>query len=214
MAPLRGALAASVTPLREHGSELDDDAFGPLADFFVREGLDGILALGTAGEGILLSVEERRRVADLFLRACDRRLQVAVHCGAQTTADTVTLAAHAAESRRRRGRRHRPALLQARREGAVRPLLRGGDGVRTAALLRLRVCGDDRLRDRAGGARAPPRRSVERGRPQGLGHAVRGVREVPASRLRHLRRPGGADRGRDGARCSWRSVGARVRASA
>lgn len=95
--PLQGALAASITPLREHGSALDEDAFGPLVEFFVREGLDGILALGTAGEGILLRVEERRRVADLFLQAADNRLQVAVHCGAQTTADTVTLAAHAAE---------------------------------------------------------------------------------------------------------------------
>jgi dihydrodipicolinate synthase/N-acetylneuraminate lyase len=94
---LHGALAASVTPLRDHGTELDDEAFGPLVDFYVEAGLDGILALGTAGEGILLRVDERRRVADLFLQACDRRLQVAVHCGAQTTADTVTLAAHAAE---------------------------------------------------------------------------------------------------------------------
>jgi len=94
---LRGALAASVTPLREHGTKVDDDAFGPLTDFFVQEGLDGLLALGTAGEGILLSVAERRHVADLFLQAADNRLQVAVHCGAQTTADTVTLAAHAAE---------------------------------------------------------------------------------------------------------------------
>jgi dihydrodipicolinate synthase/N-acetylneuraminate lyase len=94
---LRGALAASVTPLRDHGTELDDEAFGPLVDFYVEAGLDGILALGTAGEGILLRVDERRRVADLFLQASDRRLQVAVHCGAQTTADTVTLAAHAAE---------------------------------------------------------------------------------------------------------------------
>jgi dihydrodipicolinate synthase/N-acetylneuraminate lyase len=96
MARLQGVLAASVTPLREQGSALDDDAFGPLADFFVREGLDGILALGTAGEGILLDVDERRRVADLFLQAADDRLQVAVHCGAQTTADTVALAEHAA----------------------------------------------------------------------------------------------------------------------
>ena len=97
MTPLRGVLAASVTPLRDHGGALDEDAFGPLADFFVHEGLDGVLALGTAGEGILLDVEERRRVADLFLQAADNRLQVAVHCGAQTTADTVLLAAHAAE---------------------------------------------------------------------------------------------------------------------
>ena len=94
---LRGALAASVTPLRDQGSTLDEDAFAPLVDFFVGAGLDGILALGTAGEGILLGVGERRRAADLFLQASDRRLRVAVHCGAQTTTDTVTLAAHAAE---------------------------------------------------------------------------------------------------------------------
>ena len=94
---LKGALAASVTPLADHGSALDEDAFGPLVDFFVQAGLDGILALGTAGEGILLRPEERRRAADFFLQASDRRLQVAVHCGAQTTADTVALSAHAAE---------------------------------------------------------------------------------------------------------------------
>ena len=94
---LKGALAASVTPLSDHGSALDENAFGPLVDFFVASGLDGILALGTAGEGILLRPEERRRAADHFLQASDRRLQVAVHCGAQTTADTVTLSMHAAE---------------------------------------------------------------------------------------------------------------------
>jgi len=95
--PLRGALAASITPLRALGVEPDDEAFGPLCDFYVEAGLDGVLALGTAGEGILLSVDERRRVADLFLQAADNRLQIAVHCGAQTTRDTVALAVHAAE---------------------------------------------------------------------------------------------------------------------
>jgi dihydrodipicolinate synthase/N-acetylneuraminate lyase len=94
---LRGALAASVTPLKELGRALDDAAFEPLVDFYVAAGLDGILVLGTAGEGILLRPEERRVAADLFLQASDGRLAVAVHCGAQTTADTVALAAHAAE---------------------------------------------------------------------------------------------------------------------
>jgi dihydrodipicolinate synthase/N-acetylneuraminate lyase len=94
---LKGALTASVTPLREHGSEIDEDAFGPLVDFYVGAGLNGLLALGTAGEGILLSRTERRLVADLFLQAAGNRLGVAVHCGAQTTAETVALAAHAAE---------------------------------------------------------------------------------------------------------------------
>ena len=32
---LRGTLAASITPLRDVGSEIDDEAFGPLMDFFV-----------------------------------------------------------------------------------------------------------------------------------------------------------------------------------
>jgi dihydrodipicolinate synthase/N-acetylneuraminate lyase len=97
MAPLRGALAASVTPLCDAGRRLDEDAFGPLVDFFVGSGLDGIMALGTSGEGILLSTEERRRATDLFLQAADRRLLVAVHCGAQTTGETVALCVHAAE---------------------------------------------------------------------------------------------------------------------
>ena len=94
---LHGALAASVTPLRSVGEELDEDAFGPLVDFYVRAGLDGILALGTTGEGIQFPAEERRRIADLFLQASARRLRVVVQCGAQTTAETVGLAMHAAE---------------------------------------------------------------------------------------------------------------------
>jgi dihydrodipicolinate synthase/N-acetylneuraminate lyase len=93
---LRGRLAAAVTPLGDGGSALDDDAFAPYVDFLAAGGLDGILALGTTGEGILLSTDERRRAAELFLAAAAGRLQVAVHCGAQTTADTVELARHAA----------------------------------------------------------------------------------------------------------------------
>jgi dihydrodipicolinate synthase/N-acetylneuraminate lyase len=93
---LRGALAAAVTPLRD--GSLDEAAFAPYVGFLADGGLDGILALGTTGEGILFSADERRRALELFLRASSGRLQVAVHCGAQTTADTIALAAHAAES--------------------------------------------------------------------------------------------------------------------
>jgi len=92
---LRGALAAAVTPLTEDGRSLDEDAFAPLSSFLADGGLDGILALGTTGEGILLSVEERRRAAELFVAAAPKGFAVAVHCGAQTTADTVTLGRHA-----------------------------------------------------------------------------------------------------------------------
>jgi dihydrodipicolinate synthase/N-acetylneuraminate lyase len=93
---LRGALAAAVTPL--DGDRLDESAFGPYVDFLARSGLDGLLALGTTGEGLLFDVDERKRTLELFLDAAQGRLQIAAHCGAQTSADTVALASHAAEA--------------------------------------------------------------------------------------------------------------------
>ena len=95
---LKGALAAAVTPLQGEGEALDEDAFAPYVDYLVAGGLDGILALGTTGDGILLSVEERRRTAELFIEAAPDGFDVAVHCGAQTTTETVGLSAHAAEA--------------------------------------------------------------------------------------------------------------------
>lgn len=93
----KGVLAAAVTPLRADGSELDQEAFGPYVEFLAERGLDGLFALGTTGEGILLSVPERKRAAELFLTAASGRLPVIVHCGAQSTADTVELVGHAVD---------------------------------------------------------------------------------------------------------------------
>ena len=98
MARLHGAIAAASTPLRAAASELDEAAFGPYADFLAEAGLDGVLAFGTNGEAVLLSLDERRRGLELWLEAVAGRMLVAAHCGAQTTADTVALAAHAAEA--------------------------------------------------------------------------------------------------------------------
>jgi len=94
---LRGALAAALTPLRDGGEALDEDAIEPYVDFLAAGGLDGLLALGTTGEGFLLPLEQRLRAAQLFTEAAHGRLLVAVHCGAQSTWDTVQLAAHAAD---------------------------------------------------------------------------------------------------------------------
>jgi dihydrodipicolinate synthase/N-acetylneuraminate lyase len=94
---LRGAIAAAVTPLAEDGATIDEDAFASYLTFLSAHGVDGVLALGTTGEGVLFDVAERRRIAELFLEHRGELL-VAVHCGAQNTSDTVELAEHAAES--------------------------------------------------------------------------------------------------------------------
>ena len=123
---LRGALAASVTPLRDGGAALDEDAFGPVVDFLAAGGLDGLLALGTNGEGILLSrrrAPARRRALRRgarrpspgrrpLRRAVDRR-----HGRARRARG---------RGRRRRGRGDRAAVLQARRRVAARALRRRG----------------------------------------------------------------------------------------
>jgi dihydrodipicolinate synthase/N-acetylneuraminate lyase len=96
--PITGVLAASVTPMTDGGGRLDEAAFAPLTDFMVAAGLDGLLAMGTTGEGILLDEPERRRVTELFVAASAGRLKVIAHAGAQTTRTTVTLAAAAAEA--------------------------------------------------------------------------------------------------------------------
>jgi dihydrodipicolinate synthase/N-acetylneuraminate lyase len=93
---ISGTLAAAVTPLCDAGARVDEHAFEPLLDFYSASGLDGLLVLGTTGEGILLADQERRRVAELAVAGAGE-LAVIVHCGAQTTAETSALAAHAAE---------------------------------------------------------------------------------------------------------------------
>jgi dihydrodipicolinate synthase/N-acetylneuraminate lyase len=94
---LRGAITAAVTPLTDGGTRLDEPAFGPLVRFLADGGVDGLLACGTTGEGVLLSVDERRRAAERFLGARPEGFLIAVHAGAQSTADTVELATHAKE---------------------------------------------------------------------------------------------------------------------
>ena len=94
---LRGALAAALTPLKDAGEAVDEPAIAPYVDFLAAGGLDGLLALGTTGEGFLLPLEQRMRAAQLFVETARDRLLVAVHCGAQSTWDTVELAAHAAD---------------------------------------------------------------------------------------------------------------------
>lgn len=94
--PVPLLIAATLTPLRDDGAQLDLDAIGPMVTFLEAHGVDGAFVCGTTGEGVLLSLDERRQAAVAFRAAVHGRL--IVHCGALSTADTVTLAAHAAES--------------------------------------------------------------------------------------------------------------------
>jgi dihydrodipicolinate synthase/N-acetylneuraminate lyase len=86
-------IAAALTPFTSGASSLDHDAFEPYLSYLQAGGVDGVLALGTTGEGILLTLAERKQA---IARFTEGPLPVLAHCGAQSTADTVALADHAA----------------------------------------------------------------------------------------------------------------------
>jgi dihydrodipicolinate synthase/N-acetylneuraminate lyase len=91
----RPLIVAAVTPLADGGSRVDEGAIAAYVAFLESLGADGVFACGTTGEGVLLSLDERRRAAEAFRAALTGAL--IVHAGAQTTADTVALASHARE---------------------------------------------------------------------------------------------------------------------
>lgn len=88
-------IVAAITPLTDDGVALDEGAIAPYVEFLESHGADGIFACGTTGEGVLLSLEERRRVASAYRATISGTL--IVHAGAQNTVDTCSLAAHAGE---------------------------------------------------------------------------------------------------------------------
>ena len=86
-------IAAALTPVTAGAALIDEAAFEPYLAYLQAGGVDGVLALGTTGEGILLSLTERKAAITRFAAG---PLAVLAHCGAQSTADTVALAEHSA----------------------------------------------------------------------------------------------------------------------
>ena len=164
---LKGAVAAAVTPLRD--GAFDAAAVGPYVDFLAGHGVDGLLALGTTGEGVLFSPARAARDRAAFLDAGRGRLQVAVHAGAQTTHDTVALAEHAARAGADAVAVIAPPYFALDEEELLAHFVAAARGLRADAVLPLRVRGAQRLRDPACRDRAAARAGAEPRRHEGLG---------------------------------------------
>lgn len=93
---LKGLIAAPFTPMFKDGS-LNLDAVKPYADLLVEQGIAGAFICGTTGEGFSMTVDERKSVAEAWVKASEGRLKIIVHVGTNCQKDSMVLAAHAQE---------------------------------------------------------------------------------------------------------------------
>lgn len=96
MKKINGYIVAPFTPMHTDGS-LNLDLIPEYADYFIRNGLDGVFTCGSTGEGALLTLAERKRVSEKWLEVAHGRLKVIVHTGVTNLSDQITLASHAQE---------------------------------------------------------------------------------------------------------------------
>jgi 4-hydroxy-tetrahydrodipicolinate synthase len=91
---LAGIISSIVTPFGPD-EEPDLGALRELVDAQIACGVHGLFVLGTAGEGMLLAAETRRRVLEATVEHVAGRVAVVAHCGAPDTRTTAELARHA-----------------------------------------------------------------------------------------------------------------------
>jgi len=97
MKKLYGVISAMTTPFDENG-KVQLDLVREHAEFLIEKGVHCLYPLGTTGEMIRLSVEERKLVAEEVIKVANGRVNVFIHVGAVLEEEVIELAKHAHES--------------------------------------------------------------------------------------------------------------------
>lgn len=94
MNKLTGLIAAPHTPFNKD-SKVNFDAIDQIAALLIEQGVKGAYVCGTTGEGIHCSVEERKAIAERWVKASDNKLDLIIHTGALSIVDSLELTRHA-----------------------------------------------------------------------------------------------------------------------
>lgn len=94
MGEFDGIYPAIVTPF-DDDENLDLDGFRAVAEHVYDQGVHGLYICGSTGEGIMMTVEERKRVAECAVEVSKGRGKVIAHVGCVAARDTCELARHA-----------------------------------------------------------------------------------------------------------------------
>lgn len=93
---VKGLFPALITPFDAKG-RVDQEATARLVNFQVSKGVDGLYPCGSNGLAPMLSIQERKLIAETVLEKASGRVPVVVQVGAADTASSVELARHAEE---------------------------------------------------------------------------------------------------------------------
>jgi 4-hydroxy-tetrahydrodipicolinate synthase len=88
MRPFRGTFTVMVTPFDEAG-EVDAAALAAFTGWQIEQGIHGLIPLGSTGEFLSLSQDERRLVAQTVITAAAGRVPVLIGTGAEDTREVV-----------------------------------------------------------------------------------------------------------------------------
>ena len=201
----RATLAASVTPLRSREAPRSTRTRSRRSSSATSP--PGSMACSPSGRTVKAcssrSTERQRGLAAVRRGRC-RRLDVAAHCGAQTTADTVALAADAAEAGATAVAVIGPPYFPLDEAAQLAHFAAAADACAPLPFYVYEFARTSGYADRARRAAAPSGRRSQLRRPQGERCPVGGVRALPHARAR---------RASSGRRCSS-TAGSRAARSA
>ncbi len=95
MARFRGTYTVLVTPFTADGSGVDTDALKRLVNWQIDEGIHGLIPLGSTGEFLSVSREERRQVVEICVTEAKGRVPILIGTGMEATFDAVELSREA-----------------------------------------------------------------------------------------------------------------------
>ncbi len=93
--PFHGAYTVLVTPFTPDGGAVDLPALQRLVAFQIGHGIDGLIPLGSTGEFLSVSREERTAIVETTVRAAAGRVPVLIGTGAEDTREAVALSREA-----------------------------------------------------------------------------------------------------------------------
>lgn len=94
MRSFNGVWPALVTPFTAEDT-VNVPVLRELVEYLIDKRVDGFYVCGTTGEGIYMSVEERKLIAEIVLKQLRGRVPAIVHVGCVSVRDAVALAQHA-----------------------------------------------------------------------------------------------------------------------